>query len=66
MPKMRTHSGTKKRIKRTSSGKIKVSHSQRGHLLSAKSKASKRTHKQPNFVSASDMKRIKQQIAQIK
>ncbi len=66
MPKMRTHSGTKKRIKRTATGKIKVSHSQRGHLLSAKSKSAKRSHKKANFVSASDIKRIKHQISQVK
>jgi len=66
MPKMRTHSGTKKRVKRTASGKVKVSHSQRGHLKSAKSKSSIRKHRNPNFVSASDLKRIKQQIANVK
>ena len=66
MPKMRTHSGTAKRVKRTASGKIKVSHSQKGHLLNAKSKSSKRSHKKAAFVSASDLKRIKQQIANIK
>jgi large subunit ribosomal protein L35 len=66
MPKMRTHSGTKKRVKKTATGKVKVSHSQRGHLLSAKPKSAKRAHKQPNFISAGDMKRIKQQIANIK
>lgn len=66
MPKMRTHSGTKKRVKRTASGKLKVSHSQRGHLLSAKSKGAKRRHKAANIVSAGDYKRIKQQVANIK
>lgn len=66
MPKMRTHSGTKKRVKKTATGKVKVSHSQRGHLLSAKSTSAKRAHKKANYVSAGDMKRIKQQIANIK
>lgn len=63
---MRTHSGTQKRVKKTGTGKVKVSHSQRGHLLSAKSTSAKRAHKKANFVSASDLKRIKQQIANIK
>jgi large subunit ribosomal protein L35 len=66
MPKMRTHSGTKKRVKRTASGKIKVSHSQRGHLLSAKNKSAKRAHRKANYISAGDYKRIKQQIANVK
>ena len=66
MPKMRTHSGTKKRVKRTASGKLKVSHAWRGHLLSAKSKSAKRRHKSAVLVSASDYKRIKQQVANIK
>ena len=66
MPKMRTHSGTKKRVKRTASGKVKVSHANRGHLLSAKNKNAKRHHRNANFVSASDMKRIKHQISNVK
>ncbi len=66
MPKMRTHSGTAKRVKKTGTGKIKVSHSQRGHLKGAKSTASIRRNRQPNFVSSSDIKRIKQQLDQIK
>lgn len=66
MPKMRTHSGTKKRVKRTASGKLKVSHSQKGHLLSAKSKGSKRRNKQATLVSSGDYKRIKQQVSNVK
>lgn len=66
MPKMRTHSGTKKRIKKTATGKIKVSHSHRGHLLSAKSTSAKRHHRKAMLVSAGDAKRMKQQISQVK
>ena len=66
MPKMKTHSGTAKRVKRTASGKLKMSSAWGNHLLSAKSKASKRRHKSANFMSASDYKRIKQQVANIK
>ena len=66
MPKMKTHSGTQKRVKRTATGKLKVSSANKGHLLSAKSKSSKRRHKNGSFVSASDQKRIKQQIANVK
>ena len=66
MPKMKTHSGTKKRISITATGKVKVSHSQGNHLLGHKSAAAKRAHKKTGFVSASDMKRIKHQISQVK
>ena len=66
MPKMRTHSGTKKRVKRTGTGKLKVQHSQKGHLLSAKSKSSKRRNKSATLVSAGDYKRIKQQVSNVK
>lgn len=66
MPKMRTHSGTKKRIKRTATGKIKVNHAYRGHLLSAKSTSAKRHHRSAMLVSPSDYKRMKQQIANVK
>ena len=66
MPKMKSHSGTKKRVKKTATGKVKVSHSQRGHLLSAKSTSAKRQHRKANFVSSADLKRIKQQIDNIK
>ncbi len=66
MPKMKTHKGTKKRIKVTATGKVKVSSANKGHLLSAKSKSSRRRHKLGSEVSPSDMKRIKQQIANVK
>jgi large subunit ribosomal protein L35 len=66
MPKMKTHSGTKKRVKKTATGRVKVSHAFRGHLLSAKSKNAKRHHRNANFISSADMKRIRQQIANIK
>ena len=45
MPKMKTHSGTKKRIKKTASGKVVASSANSNHLLTAKSSASKRRHK---------------------
>ncbi len=66
MPKMRSHSGTKKRVKKTATGKIRVSHAFRGHLLSAKSTNAKRQHRKANFISQSDLKRIRQQIDNIK
>ena len=39
MPKMKTHRGTKKRVKVTGSGKISLRHSGKSHILT------KKTHK---------------------
>ena len=65
MPKMRTHSGSKKRMKRTASGHIKIAHAHRGHLLTNKNKSARRAHRSSTLVSAGDMKRIKKQISNI-
>ena len=59
MPKIKTHSGLKKRLKRTGSGKLKRSHAYISH---------NKTHKQKKHlakatvVSASDYKRIKSRL----
>jgi len=66
MPKLRTHSGTKKRVKKTATGKVVASHAFRVHLLTAKSKSSKRSHRTAMQISKSDLKRIKQQITYVK
>ncbi len=42
MPKMKTHSGTKDRIRVTKNGKVLARHSMRSHFLSKKSSARKR------------------------
>ncbi len=43
MPKMKTHRGTAKRIKVTSTGKLLRRHANKGHFLSKKSASRKRT-----------------------
>jgi large subunit ribosomal protein L35 len=42
MPKLKTHSGTKDRVKLTKNGKIRVRHSSASHFLQKKSAARKR------------------------
>ena len=42
MPKMKSHSGAKKRFKRTASGKLKARHAYSSHLLEKKSPKRKR------------------------
>ncbi len=43
MPKIKVHSGLKKRIKRTGSGKLLFQKSCKNHLLSSKSKRQKKS-----------------------
>jgi len=42
MPKQKSHSGAKKRVRRTGSGKIAIKRSRRNHLLMQKSKRQKK------------------------
>jgi large subunit ribosomal protein L35 len=42
MPKMKSHSGAKKRFKRTASGKLKARHAYSSHILEKKSPKRKR------------------------
>ena len=42
MPKLKTHSGTKDRVRVTKNGKVLARHSMRSHFLSKKSSARKR------------------------
>lgn len=62
MPKQKTHRASAKRFKRTASGKLKRSHSERSHRFHGKTKKQRRQHKQPTLVSASDMRRIDQML----
>ncbi len=63
MPKMKTHSGSKKRFKVTGSGKITRRQANRRHLLEHKS--SRRTRRlMPDVeVSSADSKRVKRLLA---
>jgi large subunit ribosomal protein L35 len=45
MPKMKSHSGAKKRIRKTGSGKYAFKRHGRGHLLQQKSKRQKRLNR---------------------
>ena len=44
MPKIKTHSGAKKRFKTTKSGKVKRAHAYTSHILTKKSTKRKRTY----------------------
>jgi len=62
MPKMKSHSGTKKRLKRTGTGKLQRQSTFHGHLMSHKSPKQNRQARRTETVSGADLKRIKHQV----
>jgi large subunit ribosomal protein L35 len=58
MPKMKTHSGTKKRFRKTAGGKILARHSFTSHNMGKKSRKRKRRLKEPVEVAPADRKRV--------
>lgn len=63
MPKMKTHSGAKKRFKTTGSGKLRRLQSMRGHLFVTKSSRRLRRLAGEVDVHSGDEARIKRQLA---
>lgn len=59
MPKMKTHSGTKKRIRVTGSGKLMREQAGKRHLLEHKSTRRTRRLSSDQPVAAADVKRMK-------
>ena len=53
MPKLKTHKGTAKRIKMTSTGKLTRRRAFGGHMLAKKSKSRKRALKKPATITGS-------------
>lgn len=63
MPKMKTHSGAKKRFKVTGSGKIKRSQANQRHLMRKKTKKAKRHGRPGLIVHVSEHARIERLLA---
>ena len=59
MPKMKTHSGAKKRFKVTGSGKVRARHAFTSHILEKKSPKRKRHLGSPKILGAHDTPRFK-------
>ena len=59
MPKMKTHSGAKKRFKVTATGKVRGRHSFTSHILEKKSPKRKRSLGRPAVISKHDEPRVK-------
>jgi large subunit ribosomal protein L35 len=59
MPKMKTHSGAKKRFKVSAGGKVRGRHAFTTHILEKKSPKRKRALSRPAEISGSDAVRVK-------
>ena len=64
MPKLKTHSGTKDRVKITKTGKILRRKSTKSHLLQKKSAARKRRLNIPVGLSGTSKKNIKLKLTE--
>jgi large subunit ribosomal protein L35 len=60
MPKMKTHRGAAKRLRKTGTGKIVRSQSNKRHILTKKSPKRKRRLRKSALVSSVDTKRVQQ------
>jgi large subunit ribosomal protein L35 len=58
MPKMKTHRGAAKRVKKTGSGKFKRMRANKSHILTKKTRKRKRRLRQPDLVSGADAKKL--------
>ena len=59
MPKLKTHSGVKKRFKITAGGKIKKKKTSLRHLLSHKSRKRKSRLSRPHILGKAEAKKIR-------
>jgi large subunit ribosomal protein L35 len=66
MPKMKTHSSLKGRFKITGTGKVMRYKAYKNHLLSGKSARQKRVLGTNPTMAPGDVRRLKQQLANIK
>jgi large subunit ribosomal protein L35 len=59
MPKMKTHSGSKKRFRKTATGKLRGRRANSSHILEKKSPKRKRRFARPVEISGPDRKRVR-------
>jgi large subunit ribosomal protein L35 len=62
MPKMKTHSGAKKRFKKTATGKLRSRHAYTSHNMGKKPPKRKRHLGRPVVVAKSDEQRIREML----
>ena len=58
MPKMKSHSGAKKRFKLTAKGKVRARHAFSSHILEKKSPKRKRQMARPVAIAPADTSRV--------
>lgn len=63
MPKMKLHSGTKKRFRTTGTGKLMRAKAYKSHILTKKTTKRKRGFRQETEVSAADRKTVVSRLA---
>ena len=63
MPKMKTHSGAKKRFRKTAKGKLRGRRANSSHILEKKSPGRKRRLGRPSVISKADTGRVKKLLA---
>jgi large subunit ribosomal protein L35 len=63
MPKMKTHSGAKKRFRKTASGRLRGRRAYSSHILEKKSPKRKRRMSRPTEVARPDRKRVRKLLA---
>ena len=59
MPKLKTHSGTKDRVKLSKNGKVRMGHPNKNHFLQKKSGARKRSLNGLSTATGANVKNIK-------
>lgn len=59
MPKVKTNSGAKKRLKLTATGKVKRHHAFHSHILTKKTKKQKKNLRNSAIVGTSNMKQVR-------
>jgi large subunit ribosomal protein L35 len=59
MPKLKTHKGTKKRVRMTATGKAKRSCAFKSHILTKKTRARKRKLRMGAFVDSTEARKIR-------
>ncbi len=62
MPKMKTHSGAKKRFKLTKTGKVKRAHAFKSHILNKKTTKRKRNLRQSAIADATNVAKVKKMM----
>ncbi len=62
MPKLKTHSGAKKRFNLTKKGKVKRAHAYKSHILNKKSTKRKRNLRKAAYADVTNIYAVKQLI----